>query len=83
MSVSQGALDVKLIELQKKLDAERDRAEAIRKAQEAQMAQMLVACMREYAILLRSPSRRDNDANLVAKRHAARILAVANGEEAL
>ena len=83
MSVDQGALEVKLLKAKKALEQERARAAAIRKAQEAQMAQMLLACMREYAILMRRPSPEDNDINQVAKRHARRVLAVAMGEEAL
>lgn len=83
MSIEQGALDRKLLELRQAQDAEKARQEQIVKAQEAAIASILMGALRELEILKKNPSRFGDEVNMVAERHAGRVLRVALGQEKL
>ena len=83
MSVEQGKLERKLIELRKAQEAEKARQAQIVKAQEAAIATVLMGALRELEILKKNPSRFADEVNMVAERHASRVLRVAMGQENL
>lgn len=83
MSVEQGALERKLIELRKAQDAEKARQTRIVKAQEAAIASVLMGALRDLEVLKKNPGRFADEVNIVAQRHAGRVLRLASGQEKL
>ncbi len=83
MDMQQAALTRKLAEMRKKEQAEKARLEAIRRTQEAAVSNMVAAALKELVVLQRKPSGKHDEVGIVARRHAARILAVALDGEAL
>ena len=78
-----GELERKLIELRKAQDSEKARQEKILKAQESAIATMLIGALRELEVLKKSPTKVGDEVNIVAERHASRVLRVATGQEKL
>ena len=83
MSIDQGKLDRKLTELRKAQAAEKARQAKILKAQEAAIAAVLMGALRELEILKRKPTGFADEVNIVAQRHAGRVLHLATGQEKL